>query len=270
VNINWIESIIFPKVFLNEGKASAFLRGKTILITGASDGIGKACALLFSKFNVHLILVGRSKKRLDEVAEIIINHNSTASIFVADLYQEEQVDQLIEHIRTQQTPIDIFISNAGKSIQRSLQHSLFRYHDFTRTNALNYLAPVKITLAITPILSKQCGQIVNVSALNVLLLPIAKWAAYQASKTAFDQYCRSNQSEWRKMNIRLKTIYLPLVKTKMIIPNVTYQNMPAMERNEAALRILKLLMGASSYSRPWWAIFPITIGFFIRKFWDRF
>ncbi|UIR57654.1 SDR family NAD(P)-dependent oxidoreductase [Sphingobacterium sp. SRCM116780] len=197
----WIESIAFPKVFLNKKKALQAFRGKTILITGASEGIGNACCILLSKFQVHLILVARSKEKLEALKEVIVKNNSTATILIADLYKEEQVDHLIEHLCTKQTPIDIFISNAGKSIKRPLQNSLLRYHDFTRTNSLNYLAPLKISLALTPILSKQKGQIVNVSALNVLLLPTAQWAAYQASKTAFDQYCRSNQSEWKKMNI---------------------------------------------------------------------
>jgi short-subunit dehydrogenase len=270
VKINWIENILYPKVFLNKRKTSKYFQGKTILITGASKGIGKACAILLSKFKVHLILVARSQEKLDEVKAIATQNNSTASIYVTDLYQEPQIDQLIEYIHTTQLPIDIFISNAGKSIQRSLKKSLPRYHDFTRTNMLNYLAPVKLTLALTPILSHQKGQIINISALNVLLLPSPKWAAYQASKTAFDQYCRSNQSEWKKMNVKLKTIYLPLVKTEMSAPNDLYKNFPAMQSSEAALRIIKLIIDTGSYSRSWWSPFPITIGFFIRKIWDKF
>lgn len=270
MKINWIQNILYPKVFLNNRKAKKNFQGKTILITGASKGIGKACAILLSQFQVHLILVARSQEKLEEVETIVVQNNSTASIYVTDLYQEQQVDQLIAHIHTKQIAIDIFISNAGKSIQRSLKKSLPRYHDFTRTNTLNYLAPVKLTLALTPILSQQKGHIINVSALNVLLLPSPQWAAYQASKTAFDQYCRSNQSEWKKMNVKLKTIYLPLVKTEMIASNDGYKNFPAMESSEAALRITKLLLDHSSYSRPWWSPFPITIGFFIRKIWDKF
>lgn len=270
VKINWIENILYPKVFLNRRKATKYFQGKTILITGASEGIGKACAIILSKFQVHLILVARSQEKLEEVKAIATQNNSTASIYVTDLYQEQQIDQLIEYIHARQMTIDILISNAGKSIHRSLTKSLPRYHDFTRTNMLNYLAPVKLTLALTPLLSQQKGQIINISALNVLLPPAPHWAAYQASKTAFDQYCRSNQSEWKKMNVKLKTVYLPLVKTEMIAPNDLYKNFPAMQSSEAALRIIKLILGTGSYSRPWWSPFPITIGFFIRKIWDKF
>ncbi|UIR57655.1 hypothetical protein LZQ00_07495 [Sphingobacterium sp. SRCM116780] len=56
----------------------------------------------------------------------------------------------------------------------------------------------------------------------------------------------------------------------MIVPNLAYQQVPAMEKDEAALRILKLLLSTSNYSKPWWSFLPITLGFFSRKIWDRF
>lgn len=263
-----LAKIAFPKVYLNKSKALKVFENKTILITGASDGIGRECALLLSKFNTNLILVARSEDKLQKLKSEISQNGSQATIFNCNLYHE--VDQLIQYLNTDFTSIDLFISNAGKSIKRSLIDSLDRYHDFTRTNSLNYLAPVKICLAICPILSKQHGQIVNVSALNVLLPAASNWSAYQASKTAFDQWCRSNLSEFKSLNIRLKTIYLPLVNTKMISPNEAYQNIPAMDKTEAALRILKLLVNDKNYSKPWWSTFPIFIGQLVKNTWSKF
>jgi len=248
---------------------SKTIAGKTIVITGASYGIGAQLAELFSRHKVHLVLIARTTERLEAIAQKANDNGSNCIIISADLYQESEVDKVIASLKALPNGIDFFISNAGKSIMRSLSDSLDRYHDFTRTNSLNYLSPVKMILALTPLLQKNKGQLLNVSAINVLLLPAPKWAAYQASKTAFDQWFRSNQAEWNLMGIKTQTIYLPLVRTKMIAPNILYQNYPAMTPEQAAIRIAKLISSSKSYTKPWWTVFPQWIGFLGRTLWER-
>lgn len=102
--------------------------------------------------------------------------------------------------------LDVIVSNAGKSIRRSIHDSLDRYHDFTRTMAINYFAPVRLLLSIIPLLEKNKGQIINVSTINALLLPIPYWAAYQASKGAFDTWFRSVAPELNAIGIATTTI----------------------------------------------------------------
>lgn len=263
------ERFLFPGITINKVTLSERISGKAIVITGASYGIGEQLALLLSGYNVHLILVARTKEKLEALADNIRRNGSSCTVIAADLYSESEVDRVIAELRAFTNGIDIFISNAGKSITRPLADSLDRYHDFTRTNALNYLAPIKMLLAATPLLSRNKGEIINVSAINVLLLPAPKWAAYQASKTAFDQWFRCNLAEWKTMGIKGKTIYLPLVRTRMIAPNENYRNYPAMEPQQAALRIAKLLCSSGSYSKPWWAIFPQIASFFGRWTWEK-
>lgn len=263
------ETVLFPKVKLDKTKVSKTISGKTIVITGASYGIGEALALLFSEYNTHLILIARTKEKLEEIAQKIEKNGSSCTIITANLYDENEVKKVITVLENTPKGIDIVVSNAGKSIRRSLADSLNRYHDFTRTNALNYLAPVQLLLALTPMLSKTNGQIINVSAANVLLLPAPKWAAYQASKTAFDQWFRSNLAEWKLMGISAKTIYLPLVRTRMILPTEKYKNHPAMSPEQAAYRIAKLLCSKNHYQKSWWLIFGQIASFFGRNLWER-
>jgi NAD(P)-dependent dehydrogenase (short-subunit alcohol dehydrogenase family) len=71
--------------------------------------------------------------------------------------------------------------------------------------------------------------VINVSAVNVLLVPAPKWAAYQASKTAFDQWFRSVGPELNARGVSTTSIYLPLVRTRMMEPTKEYKNMPAMQ-----------------------------------------
>ena len=264
-----LEYFLFPPATINFKKVFKEINTKTIVITGASYGIGEELSLLLSNCNVHLVLIARTKEKLDEVAKKVLQNGSQCTIITADLYQEDEVKKTIQLLNELPNGIDIFISNAGKSITRSLQQSLNRYHDFTRTNALNYLAPVQLLLALTPVLEQNKGKIINVSAINILLLPAPKWAAYQASKTAFDQWFRSNLLEWKNMGVTAKTIYLPLVRTKMILPNENYKNYPAMQPQQAAIRIVKLICSQRNHSISWWGIFPKTASFIGRYLWEN-
>lgn len=261
------ERILFPARNVQEQKLRASLSGKTIVVTGASSGIGYALCVLLSRYDTHLVLIARNRNALLQLAALIEANGSRASIIIADLYEEPQIDETIRQL-LRLDRIDLFISNAGKSIMRSLAQSLPRYHDITRTNTLNYLAPARMLLALTPVLAAHRGTIVNVSALNVLLLPAPMWAAYQASKTAFDQWFRCNQAEWKQMRIHAKSIYFPLVRTRMIAPNPKYAHAPAMEAEQAAIRIARLLYSRRSVSKPWWSIVPQLAGFFGKGLWN--
>ncbi len=264
------ERFLFPDVAVNAARLARVVRGKTVVITGASYGIGHELALLLSGYGVYLVLIARTEEKLQELAAVVRQNGSRCTVMAADLYQQTDVEKVIEQLKNLPGGIDVFVSNAGKSIMRPLHESLERFHDVTRTNALNYLAPVQLLLALTPILQQNKGIIVNVSALNVLLLPAPKWAAYQGSKTAFDQWLRCNLPEWKAMGISAKTLYLPLVRTRMIAPNPMYKNYPAMQPQQAAARIAKLLYASQRYSKPWWAVFAQTGSFFGRKLWERF
>ncbi|MES2487707.1 MAG: SDR family NAD(P)-dependent oxidoreductase [Bacteroidota bacterium] len=264
----FLEKLLFPDAAVNKARLTDTIAGKTIVITGASYGIGRELALLFSAYKVHLVIIARTEDKLREVAATVTKNGSACRVVAADLYQESGVELVIETLNSLPGGIDLFISNAGKSITRPLAQSLDRYHDFTRTNALNYLAPVRMLLAATPLLNLG-GQIINVSALNVLLLPAPTWAAYQASKTAFDQWMRSNLAEWKIMGIAAKTIYLPLVRTRMITPTERYKNQPTMQPEQAAIRVAKLIYIKGNYSKPWWAVFAQTASFLSKSLWEK-
>lgn len=151
--------------------------------------------------------------------------------------------------------LDVVVSNAGISINRPLAQSLDRYHDFTRTMALNYFAPVKLLLSLIPLLAKKNGHIINVSTINALLLPVPYWAAYQASKTAFDTWLRSAEPELKIKKICVTSIYLPLVKTPMIEPTIAYRTAPAMSPVHVSEIIGHALYSKRKVYKPWWLIF---------------
>jgi NAD(P)-dependent dehydrogenase (short-subunit alcohol dehydrogenase family) len=235
-------------VSVSRARLRRALAGKTVLITGASFGIGEQVARLAAGAGASVILVARTVDRLEALVADIRAAGGSALALPADLRDEGAVEALAGQL----PPVDILVSNAGKSIRRSLFKSLDRFHDVTRTIGVNYLGPVRLTLALIPGLVERRGQVINVCAANVLLLPAPNWAAYQASKTAFDQWLRCAGPELRARGVAATTIYLPLVRTRMIAPTAIYANTPAMQPEQAALRVMRAMLTRQRWWTPWW------------------
>jgi short-subunit dehydrogenase len=266
---NFLERILFLPTYMNNNKLSTELKGKTILITGASSGIGEQIAYLLGDFDAHMILVARRVDKLSEMKVEIEKKGARVTIFGADLRDRGEMKGLLTFIHQLPDGLDIVVSNAGKSIRRPIQLSLERYHDFARTMAINYFAPVQLLLSVMPILQERKGQVINISTINVLLLPFPYWAAYQASKSAFDTWLRSAAAELNAMGISTTSIYLPLVKTPMILPTTAYQNMPAMSPKHVAKIVCRSMYTKRKKYSPWWLIFGELASVIFRGIWER-
>jgi short-subunit dehydrogenase len=134
--------------------------------------------------------------------------------------------------------------------------------------AVNYYAPVRLTLAFVPDLIKSKGQIINISALNVLLAPSFYWATYQASKSAFDNWLRCILPELKAKGVTVTSIYLPLVKTRMIEPTEMYRHALAMQAGEAANVICRAIIKRNGKYAPWWTFFPQLLSVILRRQWE--
>lgn len=242
------------------------MEGKTVLITGASSGIGEQLAYLLADIKVHLILVARREDKLVAMKGAIEMKNARLSVFPADLRNEKDMEELLRFLHNLPEGIDIVVSNAGHSIKRSIHHSLDRHHDFTRTMAINYTAPVQLLLSLIPLLEQKQGHIINVSTVNVLLHPLPEWSAYQASKGAFDTWFLSVAPELNVTGISTTSIYLPLVRTPMILPTTSYQKVPAMSPQQVARIIGKSLYTHKITYKPWWLIFGQLASLLYRRY----
>lgn len=263
-----LSNILFPPKRLNRRKLSDKVNGKTILITGASFGIGESLAYILGTAGARLILVARTKDKLIAVKTTIETRGGSAVIFPADLSKPEDIKALSSFILSLPYETDIVISNAGKSIMRSIRDSLDRYHDFSRTMGVNYSGPVQLLLSLIPMLEKTKGHIISVSAINVLLAPAPYWAAYQASKAAFDNWFRCAAPELNMMGVDTTSVYLPLVRTRMIAPNAAYDNMPAMSAEDAAKIICRCIIDKRKKFTPWWLGVPQLFSVLFRGLWE--
>lgn len=260
--------LFFPPVKFNEKKLAQKITGKTILITGATFGIGATLTYKFANYNTNLILVARTESKLLAIKKVVERKGSSANLFSVDLYDIEQVEKLTEKLKKEK--IDIFINNAGKSIRRSIFKSLDRFHDFTRTMSINYYTPVKILLSIIPTLRENNGHIINISSMACIIFPAPKWSAYQASKAAYDNWFRSISPELKAAKIKTTSIYLPLVKTRMILPTKKYKKMPAMTTKQVSNIILKSIINGRKKYTPWWSIFVQLGSVLFRNTIERF
>jgi short-subunit dehydrogenase len=251
------ERLLFPVKKINKKRVSETVTGKTILITGASYGIGASLATALSNYKVTLVLVARNAERLDQLKVGFANKPCTTHIFITDLREELQIITLLGDLSSRQLSIDIFINNAGKSIYRGLEASLGRFHDTKRCSATNYTGPVQLLLGSLPGIKEKNGHIINVSALNVLLPPTAGWSAYQSSKTAFDQWLRCMEPELRCSRVYVSTAYLPLVRTRMSMVNEKKHHQPAMSKTKAVNVLLRLITYQKRSYKPWWSGIPV-------------
>ena len=263
-----IEKLLYPSVRVDFSKLIKALVDKTIVITGASYGIGKSLTLQLATTGAYLILVARTKDKLEALKAEVASRGGKAVVFAADLRNEKEIDSFIQFL-LHQNKIDYFINNAGKSIRRPLLESLDRYHDFARTMAINYEAPVKLILSLLPTISKTKGHIINISSLSVLMAPAPYWAAYQASKTAFDQWFRCAMPEVQTMQVHNTSIYLPLVKTRMISPTKIYDRMPAMNPEHVARIICHCMLTKKQVYKPWWSFWGELASVLFTKTWRR-
>ena len=122
------------------------LRGKRVLLTGASSGIGAAGARQFAQAGATVIAVARRKDLLDALVDDITAHGGDAQAVACDLSDLAAIDDLVETVG----PVDILVNNAGRSIRRPLAESLDRWHDVERTMTLNYYSPLRLIRGFAP------------------------------------------------------------------------------------------------------------------------
>lgn len=210
------------------------IHGKTVLITGASSGIGLTTAHRLADAGAHVLLVSRTKETLDEVKAEIEAKGGKASVFPCDLNDMEAIDAVSKEILASVEHIDILINNAGRSIRRAVHESLDRFHDFERTMQLNYFGAVRLVLNLLPhMMDRKGGQIINISSIGVLA-NATRFSAYVASKAALDAFSRCLSAEAHTHKIAITSIYMPLVRTPMIAPTKIYKYVPTLSPEQAA------------------------------------
>ncbi|MCX5737377.1 MAG: SDR family NAD(P)-dependent oxidoreductase [Proteobacteria bacterium] len=211
------------------------LRGRRMLVTGASSGIGRSFVLQAARAGADLVLVSRRGEELEQVAEECERLGGRASVRTADLASIESCRALAESVLREDGPVDILVNNAGHSIRRAIVD--LKAEDMARLVAVNYLGPMTLTLGLLPaMLDRGAGHIVQISTIGVQT-GAPNFAGYVAAKAASDHFARTLRLELGGRGIAVTTIQIPLVRTAMLAPTRIYDAFPALGAEQAARRI---------------------------------
>jgi len=218
------------------------VRGRYVMVTGASSGIGRSAAMKIAEAGGIVLLVARTPEKLEETRDQIEAGGGMAYIHRCDLADADDIDRMAEEALAQHGQVDVLVNNAGRSIRRSIALSYDRFHDFERTMQLNYFGAVRLILKVLPgMRERRSGQIVNVSSIGVQT-NTPRFSAYVASKAALDAFSRCIASEIIDDNVHITTINMPLVRTPMIAPTKMYDRFPTITPDKAADMICEAII----------------------------
>jgi len=189
------------------------LKGRRVLVTGASSGIGSAAAVLFSKqdcyIGVHYFRTpGGAEKTLEQVKK-----NSDGILLRADIREEKQVEEMVEQFADKAGGIDILINNAGSLIDRQpFETATLDYHeDIYATNVRSIFL---VTRAALPYLKQSKGNIVNIGSVAGHTGGAGGSGMYSGAKAAVATETMSMAKEFAKYGIRVNSVLPGFIETR--------------------------------------------------------
>lgn len=184
------------------------LQGKTILVTGASSGIGKVTSIVCSKLGAKLILTGRNEQRLRETLESL--EGEEHEYFVGDLTKKDYLRNLAESIPL----LSGLVHSAGTV--KTIPFGFISYDLLNITIETNFIAPVLLTQELMN--KKKIGKggsVVIISSISGIACALAGNGVYSASKGAITSIAKIMALEFAIRKIRVNTILAGMVRTKM-------------------------------------------------------
>lgn len=185
------------------------LRGKVVLITGASKGIGKELAIQIAGLGAKVSLLARSGPALDDIRNTIRTNGGHCEVFAGDVTDEMFVKEAVEETIKKFGTVDIAVNNAGFGI--------FKHSDDTTAAewdsvfATNVKGTFLVSNAVIPVMKKKkSGHIINIAS-DVAKRVFAGGSLYCASKYAQDAYSMAIRKELRSFNIKVSVVYSGLV-----------------------------------------------------------
>jgi short-subunit dehydrogenase len=220
---------------------------KSILITGASSGIGEDLALQYSTPGVHLAISGRNQERLEAVADACREKGADVESRVINVSDGEAMEAWINVVDAR-APLDLVIANAGIGVK---DRSLSLHNVATQTFEVNVNGVFNtIHPALELMKGRRSGQIVIISSVaGFIALPFAP--AYSASKHAVKGYGQALRATYAHMGIKINVICPGFVESRMTDSNAFA--MPFLLSAEKAVKLIMKAIAADKgiYVFPW-------------------
>ena len=190
------------------------MSGKTVLVTGASRGIGKAIAVKFAKKNYNVVInCVRSQERLMQTKKEIESYQVPCLAFMGDMGDMSQCEALFKQIKKQFSALDVLVNNAGISYIGLLQD--MKTEDWDRIIRTNLTSVFNLSkLAIPDMVARKYGKIINISSVwgNV---GAACEVAYSATKGGINAFTKALAKELAPSNIQVNAVACGAIDTEM-------------------------------------------------------
>ena len=190
---------------------------KTVIVTGAGSGIGRATAIRFANEGANVVLVGRTAETLQETAEAFPQdrtwiHTDNFLTVICDISVEAQVQEMMKRVIDKFERIDVLVNNAGKAIQGKITE--LSSEDWESAIDVNLNGTFYVCQAAMPHLIATKGNIINVSSLSGIG---GDWnmAAYNAAKAGISNLTRTLALDHGADGVRVNAVNPSVTKTDM-------------------------------------------------------
>ncbi|GAA2639777.1 hypothetical protein GCM10010411_95110 [Actinomadura fulvescens] len=221
-------------------RLEAVVAGKRILVTGASEGIGRLTALALATPEAELVLVARRGEALAAVAAEVEERGGIGRMYPCDLTDEPATAALAAQM-IDLGGVDILINNAGHLTRKDLADTGMT--DLRYMMALNYFGALALTMPLVAHMrAGSGGHVINVSSIGVQIASVPRFHGYLASKAALDAFARAAAAETRRDGVHWTSVRMPLVRTRMIDRYAAYRRFPVMSAESAAQVIVQAVV----------------------------
>jgi NAD(P)-dependent dehydrogenase (short-subunit alcohol dehydrogenase family) len=191
----------------------SILQGRVAIVTGASSGIGEACAVSFVEKGAKVVLAARRAERLSGLVERLEGMGGEALAVTTDVTDEAAVQNLFDQAVARFGTVDVLINNAGVADSTAVyEMSLETWHQVIETNLTSAFLCSRAAFRVMK--DKGRGRIINIGSISARV-PRANSPAYAASKWGLDGLTRSLAIDGREFNIAASIFHPGIVATEI-------------------------------------------------------
>ena len=186
-------------------------KGKTVVITGGSEGVGGATAHAFADAGASLVLAARTRKNLEEVAEEL-RDKTRVEIFAMDVADTVACSDLLKKAQFEFGSVHVLVNNAG-IVQRATHDKITPEH-IDHTFSINLLGMMHMCLECIPALKRSKGSIINISSsLTDRCAP--EYGVYAATKGAMNAWSKTLSMELARWRVRVNVVSPSMVRSEI-------------------------------------------------------
>ena len=226
---------------------SVSFKNKTVVVTGASSGIGEASCFEFAKKGANLVLVARRKERLDELKKNLVKFNVDTLVCECDVSDKTQVQKMCSQVIEKFGGIDVLVNNAGFAIYGNV--SDLTIEEIESQMKTNYFGMIYCTKSFLPkMLEQKSGHIVNIASVAASF-GLPGIASYCASKFAMLGFSEGLKHELRGTGIGITVVSPIMVKTNFF-DHKSFKHMPKYSPTALGVKtVAKAVISAANSSR---------------------